>query len=162
VSRLAGFPTGLLSLVGSQNFGSAPKDLGDVVQPTLDLSELYLLSQLVPFSGTLTAPANGANSAQGGIAVPNGEVWYVQQVGLQVLTGVGVTGEFTLYATPAPGGGFTPLADTQVMTASTFRMKAGVQGPMWLRSGAEISCHIANLVGVPVVSIAALVCRLKS
>ena len=131
------------------------------MQPIIDLTDLYLVTNLVPFSGTLAAPANGANTGQG-IAVPVGEVWYVQQVGLQVLTGVGVTGNFTLYATPSAGAGFTPLADTQAMVASDFKMKASIAGPMWLRAGFEISCHIANLAGVPTVSIAALVCRLRA
>lgn len=159
-TRISGFPTALLALVGSQNFGVAPKELGELVTPTLDMTPLYLLGQQTTVSITLSAPANGGNQAQG-LSIPQGENWYIHNVGLQVLAGAGVTGEFSLYWTAMPGNGFSPIADTVVMTASTFRMKAG-GGGFWMRSGSEISCHIANLVGVPTVSIAGVVTRLRS
>ena len=160
MSKIAGFPTGLLALLGSQNFGMSPKELVEAVQPCLEMTPFYLTSQMTTVSITLSAPANGGNQAQG-FSIPNGENWFIHAIGLQVLAGVGVTGEFTLYQTAQPGTGFCPIADTQVMTASTFRMKAALVDKFWMRSGSEVSCHIANLVGVPTVSIAAVVTRLK-
>lgn len=155
--RLAGFPTGLLSLVGSQSFGTAPKELGDIIAPTLELGELYLLTKQEGQVGVVAVPAAGPNNA---ITVPNGEVWRVNYGGVFVQTGVGVTLDWTPCA--FANGGIVPIGDTHVQAASQTRLQAVKQAPLWLQAGQSLGVYITALVGAPTVSFSVAVSRLRA
>ena len=157
--RLAGFPTGLLSLLGSQSFGEAPKTLADDIQCTVETQDLYLLTTQVNTVQIIAAPANGQNLGAG-LVVPTGEVWRVLAGGVFVLNGVGVTGDYTPILNS--NAGLVPLADTVSLVASTTRMICWKQVPFWLRAGQELSVYISALVGAPTVSVAALIGRLRA
>lgn len=159
-SRLAGFPTGLLDLVGSQNFGIAPKELLETVSPTVDMLELYSLTKQSGRISILSAPANGNNAGQG-LVVPAGEVWRIVAGGIFVAAGVGVTGDFTPIVNS--GGGTTPLGDTLSVAASTTRWITSKAGSaFWLRSGDELGAYITALAGAPTVSVAYQVARFRA
>ncbi len=160
MSRLSGYPSGLLSLLGSQNFGEAPKDLSDVVSPVVDISGLYLLSSQSSALSVLAAPANGQNQGAG-LVVPKSEVWRVWGGGLAITNGVGVTGEYTPIIND--GGISIPIGNTLVTAASQTRWVPMVQGPFWLRAGQELGVSIGALVGVPgLVAVSCLVSRLRA
>lgn len=149
----------MLDLVGSQNFGVAPKDLGELVVPQIDLSPLYLLTKQRAQVQIVAVPAAGQN-AGGGLVVPAGEVWKVHAGGIFVLCGAGVSGDFTPII--SVNGGVTPIADTLSVAANTTRMISMKQEPFWLPAGAELSVYISALVLVPTVSISYLVSRLRA
>lgn len=158
MGMLSGFPKGLLSLLGSQNFGINPKDLSDVVAPTVELSELYLLSKQVSTFQTIAAPANGTN-AGAGLIVPAGEVWRVHAGGIFVITGVGVTLDITPIT--IVNGITCPLASTTSIAASLFRWVPMIMNPFWADAGSELGAYISALVGAPTVSIQYLVSKLR-
>lgn len=155
--RLSGFPTGLLSLVGSQSFGTAPKELGDVVAPTLDVAALYLLTKQEPEIAVIAVPAAGPNL---GIVVPAGEVWLANYGGVFSLTGVGVTLDWTPIATIESGT--IPIGDTVVQLASQTRWQASKQLPIWLSAGQGLGVYISALVGAPTLSVAYNISRLRA
>jgi hypothetical protein len=160
VSRLSSFPTALLSLLGSQNFGESPNELGQMVVPTVDIGELFALTKQVPVFGQLAAPAIGNNAGQG-IVVPSGEVWRVMYGGLFVNCGAGVSGEFT--PTLLVEGSSCPLAMTYAVAASTQRQSPVVQVPMWIQAGTELGCTISpGLVLVPTVSMRYVVQKFRA
>jgi hypothetical protein len=149
----------LLSLLDSQNFGEAPKTFGDVVVPTVEIGELYLLSKQVGVAFVMAAPVNGPNSG-GGLQVPAGEIWRVHYGGLQIINGVGVTGDFTPAANVT--GGSIPIGATISVAASTTRIAPFIEQPFWLTAGSELSVFISALVGAPTVSLAYVVSKLKA
>lgn len=158
MSRLAGFPTGLLSLLQSQSFGEAPKEMADAIAPTVELAELYLLTQQVAAIGSVALPANGVNVA---LTVPQGEVWRVAYGGAFCLTGAGTTCDIT----PIVGvdGGTVPLGNTISLAASQMRFMPSLMGPMWLKAGQTLGAHINLLVGANIsVSVSYAVSRLRA
>jgi len=159
VSILSGFAKGLLSLLDSQNFGEAPRELGAIVVPTVDAGDLYLLNKQVGVVQVLAAPVNG-NNAGGGLVVPQGEVWRIHAGGVFVLAGVGVTLDITPIAIVS--GIVVPLGTTQSILASTTRMLPMLESPLWLSAGSELSCYITAIAGAPTVSIAYIVSKLKA
>lgn len=160
MSRLAGYPTGLLDLVGSQSFGQAPKDLADVVAPVMDLSPLYLLTKQVAAIAIVAGPANGTNAGKG-LIVPPGEVWSVRAGGVFVATGVGVTGDFT--PSMISNGLTVSLGDSTPILASTTRwLRFAPPGPIFVKAGDELTCYISALVGAPTVSIQYLLAKFRA
>lgn len=156
--RLSGYPSGLLALLGSQSFGEAPKELGDVIAPIIDTSSLYLLTAQSAAVQIIAAPANGINA---GLRVPQGEIWRCHVVGGLCISNAGNTLDWTLAFESQ--GGVGPLSDTISQVASTTRWIASKAGPFWLRAGEQIAPYISALVGVPVsMSITALVSRLRA
>lgn len=70
-------PRGLLPLLDAKTMGQTPPDLASVVQPTLELFELYAAD--IPFE--VTAATDTSTPVAGGllapVTVPAGEVWLV-------------------------------------------------------------------------------------
>jgi len=159
VSRLAGYPTGLLDLVGSQSFGIAPKDLSDIVGPIVDLTGLYMLTKQVAAIAIMAAPANGTNATKG-LIVPAGEVWSIRAGGVFVGAGVGVSGDFT--PTMISNGLTVALGATTPVAASTTRWLEMTMGPIFLKAGDELTCHISLIAGAPTVSIQYLVAKFRA
>lgn len=155
--RLSGFPTALLSLLGSQSFGNAPKELDDVISPVIDTAELYLVSAQQGMAGVVAAPAGGYNR---GLIVPQGEVWRVNYGGAFVLSGVGVTLDWTPCV--RIDGGIVPMGDTIVQLASQTRLEAFELLPIWIEAGQELGVYVSALVGVPTISVAFSVAVLRA
>lgn len=89
--RLHGFARGLLSLVGAQNFGSAPNELGDVILPTVDVSPMFQASKASYESLSFNPPIVGITTV---FTVPTGEMWILEAADVRMSAGVGesVTG----------------------------------------------------------------------
>jgi len=145
VSILHGFPKGLLSLVGSQAFGTNPKQLGDVVAPTIDLRDLYLLSVQSSIAGSAAAPAAGFNLC---LTVPEGNVWRILAGGGIIVNGAGVTGDWGLTIKPG-GGSEVPLTSVIATAANQVRFLPLTNGPIWASAGTQIGLNGSALVGVP-------------
>lgn len=80
MSRINRVPYGLQDLLGSQNFGDNPSELGGVVSPVLDMYQFMKLERrefVINAAGsTRTTPGNFSN-----IVVPQGEIWMVEMIG---------------------------------------------------------------------------------
>lgn len=81
---------GLLSLLDLKTMGETPRNLGKLVQPTMELFDFYLIdSEIQNAQLTRTINANvtegtflqlsGFSTNLGGNTVPNDEVWYVRE-----------------------------------------------------------------------------------
>lgn len=73
------FPRALLTLLGAQANGSAPRVLGEQVVPVLDLLDLYGVPEVVDGQNA-AASAVGDQAAR--LVVAN-EFWYVKSIGLR-------------------------------------------------------------------------------
>ena len=73
------FPRSLLTLLGAQANGAAPRILGDTVLPVLDLLDLYGVPEVVDGQNAAAA-AVGDQAAR---LVVAGEYWYVKSIGLR-------------------------------------------------------------------------------
>lgn len=88
-------PPGLTGLLQLKQFGKVPGELADVVAPVLELRDWYLtarrLDQVALFGGTPTRSIAAAGFAALQLAgvnaqVPQGQIWYVEQYGLNGTT----------------------------------------------------------------------------
>jgi len=155
---LTGFPNGLLSLVGSNNFGEAPRLLSEVVSPVVDVGELYAASKLeTPAQSTFTV-LNGANNANS-ITVPAGEMWRVYKVSAFLSTGVGEAQRSVLIATY--GGTSLAISGEANLGASTSQFLRSDDEPFWLLAGGRLGLFSFAPTGVPTASLAAFVTRLR-
>lgn len=166
MSILSGFPKGLLDLVGSQNFGINPKDLGETVQPVIDLTELYLVGKIDAPQGSLAVAVNGVNiMTVGGVGdpllVPNGEVWRVFAFAVSCF--VGAASSFTYGpAVQMQGGRFQLSRSQDNATALSSNWNAMDSAPIWLPAGARLMVEGQNLVGTASLSAQALISRLRA
>lgn len=157
--RLAGFPKGLLSLLQSQSFGQNPKELADIVSPTVELADLYLLSTQECIQFTWNPPGAGFNTGAG-LTVPAGEVWRLHGCRVAAINGVGQTQSVSpsLFI-----NGFTlHLSNLFVAVASQNRIQVQQLAPMWLPAGSQLGATVEDLTGTPILNGAYLVSKLKA
>lgn len=84
------FPRGLLSLLNIQSGGRAPNQLAEIINPTIDVSELYLAQGMIQTAqGTPGAPSAGNNPL---VTIPPNEIWKVYQFSASLGLGAGGTG----------------------------------------------------------------------
>ena len=158
MSLISGFPRGLLDLLGSQNFGEAPRELGNVVFPVADITDLYLLSKKsvdVVIANPLTNGTNTANS----LLVPNGEVWRVDGFSVFASCAAGETVDITPVVTIS--GGTMAVGPTVPVAANQSRYAAMTLSPFWLPSGSRVQVFASGIAGVPFGSITAMVSKVR-
>jgi len=144
---LHGYPVGLLSMLGSQNFGVNPKELAEVVSPVVDLSDLYLLQFQQSVSGAVGVPGVGFNLA---ITVPAGQMWRVHALSGIIVHGAGVTADYALNVMPNNGASVAVSPSISVAANQTRWLPiTGAPEGLWLTAGTTIGLDIASLVGVP-------------
>lgn len=144
MSILSSYPTGFLSIVGSQNFGEAPRELGSVIAPTMEMGELFMLSKQEAVYVGYAAPIFGNNNGNG-LIVPPGEVWRVLAGGAFALPGAGIS---FMFGPHIISGNATPLVPLVPAVASMIRA-ATIQLPFWARAGEELGVYLSDVVGVP-------------
>jgi len=95
-------PPGLLSLLGLQNGGQMPDQLGATTQPTFELSDWYLRAGIIVRSTVTTNVINAglsniydalkfSDGALETVQVPNGEWWYIHNWSHALDVGLGST-----------------------------------------------------------------------
>lgn len=163
MTQIAGFPTGLLDLLGSQNFGENPRDLGNVIAPVVDVRELFQVTkQRVIFNSGTDVLANGNNSLKTfALTVPAGEVWRIVAGSAFLNTAVGETvGQAYLSATI--GGGTTIISDGVPLAASQTRWANLSAEPFFAPAGTLLSIWGSEVVGVPTAALTILAARLRA
>jgi len=158
---LSGFPAGFNDLVGNNNFGEAPRQLSDVVVPTVEIGDQYLASrQVVAFNPGTGGVANGANGSAGfSLTIPTGEIWRVYGFSALVSTGAGDT--LTAQPIITVDGGTTAVGPSITLAASQQRWAVSSQTPFWARSGTRFSLYGSEVVGGPTAALTVLCTRLK-
>jgi hypothetical protein len=144
VSLLSGFARGFLSLVDSQNFGEAPRELSGTLIPTVDIAGLYLLNKQTQAAFIVAAPANGSNPC---FTVPRGEVWRLHSCHSLAITGAGVTLDHQPYMTV--DGASLYMGEFMSNAANQWRSCIMKAPSLWLPSGAVLGVAVQALVGVP-------------
>jgi hypothetical protein len=162
VSRISGFPTALLSLLGSQNFGQAPNELGPTIAPCVDVGDLFALTAQTTANASIAAIVNGPNvGAAERIQVPQGEVWRIYQISAFVATGVGATLTHYLQVVAGQNQSVT-VSEAVAQVASTARFNiAKLTAPLWLQAGNFIQLYAADVVGAAPGSVTAIVQRFR-
>lgn len=159
-------PTGLLDLLGMQSTGDTPHLMSGEVQPTLDLTDLYLTDRLA-----------GANVATANVAVVGplltttgpapGEMWLVYGI-TGSSTGVlaaasGFTGN--LLVTRPSSGGFSQFVSPSVAVANPALWAGSVtyERPMIMRPGDTLGYWVSAVTGAPAsgISITAFFIRIR-
>jgi hypothetical protein len=142
MSRL---PLGLLGFLGVKNGGVYPQFLQNTVQSTWDLLELIAANHSK--DETLTVPITALNLnvvAAGVPTVPQGEVWYVSQVGGLLTTAVGDT---VTAAVVADQYFLTDYAQLAASQQNHWRQNARV--PCFLPPGTFIGVMVDAIGGAP-------------
>lgn len=162
MSRLSGFPQGLLGLIGSVTFGNNPKELSDAVVPTVDIADLFELSTQVVISDVLNpVPGTGFRQGTPAITVPTGEVWHVKDFSVIAITPAASTITF------APAVQFQQNVlfqnDPVLAIASQTRWSVWKGEPRWFGSGTSFGVYVTDLVGAAVITgISMLVAKVRS
>lgn len=158
MSTVSKLPRGLLSALGLQNFGEAPRELAMAYAPTIDVRELFLLDsrETVIFT-TQATPVVGSNFFANG-AVPAGELWFVWQYFVGATPGAGEAirlGPSIQYQSVNMPVGF---AET---IAATQNGRAFAQAPFWASPGSVFGFWAQSLTLAPDVDAAAFVTKLR-
>lgn len=80
-------PPGLLALLQVKNSGKNPTVLLDSVSPTVDMGTWYMRSMQEYSQVVGNLPADGSGTLGVSISVPQGEWWFVHELGLEVRAG---------------------------------------------------------------------------
>jgi len=131
-------PLGFLSVLQSQQAGSIPNELADVITPAVELMELYIAAQRETMSTLVAVTAANFYPVY---TVPAGEAWYVKTCSARWTGAIGDVGRFCAairvnQMNPVP---LTNSAGTNaaLVAADTFNVASGELN-MWLRPGTEI------------------------
>jgi len=143
VSRLSGFPKGLLSLLGSNNFGTNPKELGETIAPVVDTTDYFALQLQVGAAAVAGAPAGGPNIL---FTVPAGEVWKVCVYSIFVATG-GAATVGAAYTSASIGGATHILGAGVPLAINNSRWAVMSAEPFFLNAGESLGAYISELVG---------------
>jgi len=155
---------GLLSLLGLKNRGSNPELLSELVQPTVDLREWYLSSNIVNLGGDLTMdgpPGSsiqwtgwdpGSSTGETGI-VPTGEMWYVWSYSINIPQAAGnvVVQPLLSYLTPDNNLQFLEVSPYVSTFFATLDVSVDVvaQPRRWFMPGTRFGAGVGhfNFVG---------------
>lgn len=146
--QLSGFPAGLLSLVGSQNFGENVRELAYVVGPIVDLTDMYACTQQVLLAGTNAAATGGFNSCANGIGpVPQGELWRVVAIGGSVVTGAGVTIGGWSPSVRKDGADVVLMPQVAAAASQTIHTGGALTAPLLLTPGCDVGIKATQVAG---------------
>lgn len=145
-------PPGLLSLLDLKVGGQNPRELSDLVLPTLDVTELYATNSrfVGRFSGSKAAIGPSASD----FTVPNDEIWILKAVSAHTATlgpgmSIGITPTIN-YRQTAGTSGFVYLDTTRDIYGPTDFAVTGWDGELILRPGEGIGISAYTLVAGPI------------
>lgn len=154
------FPRALTALVGIRDMGAQPRELGDSVVGTIDLTELYLFNRREFVTQTaVAAGAVGTVTVLAGLIVPAGEAWFVHFWQISAQTAAGEA----LSISPALrlAGGSITVGNPAVLPASTTTWGIPLHRGFWLAPGEGLGAVTTQITGAPVVAGAASITRLR-
>lgn len=151
-------PFGLLDALGIKSGGLYPRDFGSMLVPTFELFDWYALDKVDVIVSNNTVNATGANALTSG-TVPTGQVWYVYNTTLRVVTGVGE-------AIAIEPGWLEPNGTIPVIIGSERTLAASVTAscfqsvpPFFAAPGSSVRAVVNSVTGTVDVALALKVAR---
>lgn len=157
--KLSGFPKGLLSLLGSNSFGSNPSELGDIIAPTVDLAGFYMAQAQTVRSTSVNPLVAGPNTGTLNLTVPVGELWFLHSIDIGIF---GVAASSAACSAAMVQDGVTHMLTRSVVAAANTTLFESAQPRVWLPSGSALRMYGAQIVGTPIAGLTALVSILRS
>lgn len=158
VQRVSGLPAGLLSLVGNNSMGVNPADLGDVIAPVVELSDLYLLAFQTVVSTNVNPLLAGPNTGAVNLTVPTGERWFIHSIDAAVFAVAGASADIS--AAMVQDGVTSMLTSSLVVPVNTTRF-ISAQPRVWIPAGAALRMYGASIVGAPIGGLTAVISKLR-
>jgi hypothetical protein len=147
-------PVGLLDMLGMQSTGDAPHVIAGEIQPTMDLTDLYLTDRLKGSNAT-TANVAAVGALLSTVGPPAGEQWMVY--GLTGNSGVlaaatAFTGNLLINRQSA---GFSQFVSQPYAAANPALWAGGVsyEKPLIMRPGDLLGIWISAITGAPAVGV---------
>jgi hypothetical protein len=134
------YAIGLLDLCDSQTQGDSPSSMGDVIAPTMDISEfLFASKRSVQQGATVTLTALGIASL---VTVPAGEMWWLRYVGGEAIArdAIAATIRWAIYATTLTNNFPIATSDNlnQAATGAAVWCKEHLPRPLVLVPGDQL------------------------
>lgn len=166
-------PPGLLDFLGIKSGAWGPRELGQVLQPELDLTRWYLDNNALEFGLTPTVAAFAASAnfnaltiastappidasllAAGVLTVPQTEAWLILEASFfwsfSAHAGSSVDFYWFVGSNIPNGGGFPlPMLSADVTASSATAQLAGVrtlERPIWIRPGQIITPNHSGVI----------------
>jgi hypothetical protein len=147
------YAKGLLHILDSQTQGDTPSSMGDVIAPTMDLSEFLFASKRSDFGrATVTLAALGIASLQ---TVPAGEWWWLRNIGGEAVArdAVGSNIRWAIYLTTQSDN--IPIAVsinalTAVVGSVNVVDPVHFPRPLVMVPGDQLVVQLLTVTGVPV------------
>jgi len=157
--QLSQFAKGFLDLVGLQNFGESPKQLGETIIATVDIGEQYQVQKLsviaLPIADILVGANTGAT-----LTVPAGEVWCLKQAAAGAVTDAAEAIVFNI-AVQIEGNSYA-LGNLTTLAASVSGLSVSLYQNLWLPAGAAIGVFCQSKTGTVNGTVTAMFTRLRA
>jgi len=143
-------PRGLLDILGLKATGDTPHQLAQEISGGLDITPLYLQDQLRSITGFIAGVAGGYNLVS---TVPNGEMWWMTNVGGLLTAGAAGTGKLVwCYRRKLASGDWKSIGlgvhsyavNDAIVTGG--QVNSGPQ-PLILMPGDDFGAYVGNFVG---------------
>lgn len=157
---VSNLPQGLLSILGLQNFGEAPRLLQLDYQPVLECLDLFKLQGMTSIAAAPVAAVAGGGQFFGNtFFVPQTELWWVHRYSISLSTGPAMA----LTACPmCQFIGFNqPIGPYLTNGASETGLVAGSSG-FWLPAGGNLGFATKSVTGAATVAAYATVTRYRA
>jgi len=144
-------PVGLLDLLGMQSTGDTPHLISGEVQPTLDLTDLYLTDRLRG-ANAATANVTAAGSLLSAVGPPAGEQWLCYGFAGTSLGALAAATGFTAnLLINRPSVGFAQFITNPYPIANPGLWAGGVtyETPLIMRPGDTLGAWISAITGAP-------------
>jgi hypothetical protein len=153
------YAKGLLTVLDSQTQGDTPSSMGDVIAPTMDVSEFLLASK-----GSVQLQTQNIFIGLGQVVeapVPAGEQWWVRSVHLEVITRDAVVGNWVFALFAALPGIQVPLTSSFTMAmAAVFATSRTIfqdfNRPFVMKTGDALATSCQAVTGAPVLGVNAI------
>lgn len=147
MNGVGAFPQGINSLLDLAQTGvSLVRQSTEVLQPTLDLREHYLLNGRISTTLTGTVPVLGPNDLTDPLArVPTGELWFVWHYFARCTTAVGQA--ISLQASCNFNGSVNIAMGRPDAIGASSHLRAIAAGPFWAPPGAVMGYIVNSITG---------------
>jgi hypothetical protein len=152
MASISQLPRGLLAALGLRNLGKNPGELSDLLAPTFETLELYLLNGVETVIGDDAAPAIGTRNFSADTlasVVPQNELWYVWHYRLTSTAGAGTS--ITLQPTIRLQDAQQTMTNPQLVTGAaglTQLVPSGFNG-RWALPGSLFQYGVTAITGAP-------------
>lgn len=153
MTQLHGYPAGFASLVGLQNFGEMPRELGFSISPTLDMFRHYLANRMEHGFCTFT-PVLGIVQPSFALAgamnptVPAGELWWFEHVTLRInpQAGIAFRGQIVLMERPVQA---TAISGTSGVEPAGSHSFVRSDRAFFATADTNLAANFDQITGVP-------------